>query len=357
MFKKGFKNIGYFIIVFLVIGLVGCKSHRISEGEKVDIPKFTEVITLKREKDSSDIYNIENGDIDKTMETKDVVDVKYNNKNKTYVFTNFIEKGNELNKNKITIIKNGKQTILDNFYSASDVDISKEGNKIAYRSFKKDSLQSAEGMKIYDLENRKEIKIKSDVLVSGNLFKWLNEDEILYYGINSEKENKAKIYKYNVKENKEEVYVDNIEGICTYFMPNGDDVLLLSRQGDKINLFYYNKKDNSFKKISEEVSLVYKGTKSAKNMYFLGKNDLENKDYLYKIDGNTLNLTKLTYDFPPKIDINGGIVSDKNGNIYFSGYEDLKEQPLNEIYVYKEKDDVVEIMSDEKNSYYIMGEK
>ncbi len=103
-------------------------------------------------------------------------------------------------------------------------------------------------MKIYDLENRKEIKIKSDVLVSGNLFKWLNEDEILYYGINSEKENKAKIYKYNVKENKEEVYVDNIEGICTYFMPNGDDVLLLSRQGDKINLSYYNKKDNSFKK-------------------------------------------------------------------------------------------------------------
>ncbi|MHB9940289.1 hypothetical protein CF065_01295 [Clostridium sporogenes] len=357
MFKKGFKNIGYFIIVFLVIGLVGCKSHRISEGEKVDIPKFTEVITLKREKDSSDIYNIENGDIDKTMETKDVVDVKYNNKNKTYVFTNFTEKGNELNKNKITIIKNGKQTILDNFYSASDVDISKEGNKIAYRSFKKDSLQSAEGMKIYDLENRKEIKIKSDVLVSGNLFKWLNEDEILYYGINSEKENKAKIYKYNVKENKEEVYVDNIEGICTYFMPNRDDVLLLSRQGDKINLFYYNKKDNSFKKISEEVSLIYKGTKSAKNMYFLGKNDLENKDYLYKIDGNTLNLTKLTYDFPPKIDINGGIVSDKNDNIYFSGYEDLKEQPLNEIYVYKEKDDAVEIMSDEKNSYYIMGEK
>lgn len=56
------------------------------------------------------------------------------------------------------------------------------------------------------------------------------------------KENKAKIYKYNVKENKEEVYVDNIEGICTYFMPNGDNVLLLSSQGDKFNLSYYNKK-------------------------------------------------------------------------------------------------------------------
>ncbi len=39
------------------------------------------------------------------METKDVVDVKYNNKNKTYVFTNFIEKGNELNKNKINYNK------------------------------------------------------------------------------------------------------------------------------------------------------------------------------------------------------------------------------------------------------------
>lgn len=92
-------------------------------------------------------------------------------------------------------------------------------------------------------------------------------------------------------------------------------------------------------------------------MYFLGKNDLENKDYLYKIDRSTLNLTKLTYDFPTKIDINGGIVSDKNGNIYFSGYEDLKEQPLNEIYVYKEKDDTVEIISDEENSYHIMGER
>ncbi len=136
------------------------------------------------------------------METQDVIDVKYNNKNKTYVFTNFIEKGNGLNKNKLTIIKNGKKTILDKFYSASDIEISTDGNKIAYRSFKEDSLQSAEGMKIYDLENKKEIKIKSNVLVSGNVFKWLNENEILYYGINSEKDNKAKIYKYNVKENK-----------------------------------------------------------------------------------------------------------------------------------------------------------
>lgn len=356
MFKKGFKNIGYFLIVFLVVGLVGCKSHITSEGEKVDIPNFTKVIALRREKDSSNIYNVENGDINKSMETKDVIDVKYNNKNKTYIFTNFIEKGNELNKNKLTIIKNGEQTILDKFYSASDIDISTDGNKIAYRSFKEDSLQSAEGMKIYDLENKKEIKIKSDVLVSGNVFRWLNENEILYYGINSEKDNKAKIYKYNVKENKEEVYVDSIEGICTYFMTNGEDVLLLSRQGDKYNLSYYNKKDNTFKKISEEISIIYKGTRSTKNMYFLGKNDLENKDYLYKIDGNTLNLTKLTYDFPAKIDINGGIVSDENGNVYFCGYENIKDQPLNEIYTYKEKEDTVEILSDEENSYYIMGE-
>lgn len=131
-----------------------------------------------------------------------MVDVKYNNKNSAYVFINIIEKGKELNKNKITIIKNGKQTILDNFYSASDIDISKEGNKIAYRSFKQDSLQSAEGMKIYDLENKKEIKIKSDVLVSGNLFKWLNEDEILYYGINSEKKIKLKYINIMLKKIK-----------------------------------------------------------------------------------------------------------------------------------------------------------
>ncbi len=62
-----------------------------------------------------------------------------------------------------------------------------------------------------------------------------------------------------LKKIKEEVYVDNIEGICTYFMINGENVLLLSREGDKYNLSYYNKKDNAFKKISEEVSVIYKG--------------------------------------------------------------------------------------------------
>ncbi|EJO5346966.1 hypothetical protein NRP93_001032 [Clostridium botulinum] len=357
MFKEGFKNIGCFIIIILIIVLGGCKSGKISKEPKVNIPRFTEVITLKKEKDSLDIYNIQHGDINKTMESKDVTAVKYNNRNSIYVFTNIIEKGKELNKNKITIIKNGKKIILDNFYSASDIDISKDGNKIAYRSFKEDSLESAQGMKIYDIENKKEIKIKSQVLVSGNLFKWLNNDEILYYGINSEKDNRAKIYKYNVKENKEQVYVDNIKGISTYFMINGENVLLLNRQGDKYNISYYDKKHNSFKKISEEVNLIYKGTISKDNMYFLGKNDLENKDYLYKIDGDLLNLTKLTYDFPAKVDINGGISSDKNGNIYFTGYDKLEEQLLNEIYIYKEKDNTVEIISDEKNSYYIMGEK
>ncbi|CBZ03731.1 hypothetical protein H04402_01923 [Clostridium botulinum H04402 065] len=54
-------------------------------------------------------------------------------------------------------------------------------------------------------------------------------------------------------------------------MPNGDNVLLLSRQGDKFNLSYYNEKDNSFKKISEEVNQIYKGTKSTKKYVFSRK--------------------------------------------------------------------------------------
>ncbi|WP_251859471.1 hypothetical protein [Clostridium sp. Marseille-Q2269] len=356
MFKKGFKNIGYLIIIFFSIGLVGCKNNT-SKGVKVDIPKFKEVITLKRGKDSLGIYNIENTNITKTMESKDIGDIKYNNKNSIYVFTNIIEKGNELNKNKINIIKNDKQITLDNFYSASDIDISMDGNKIAYRSFKKDSLQSAEGMKIYNLDSKSEVKIKSNILVSGNLFRWLNKDEILYYGINPDKKDKAKIYKYNLKDNKEEVYVDNITGLCTYFIPKGDNVLLLTRMGDKYNLSYYSKKENGFKKISEEISGIYKSTTSTENIYFIGKNDFENKDYLYKFNGKELTLDRLTYNFPSKIDINGGIASDKNGNIYFSGYENLKEQPLNEIYVYREKEKMVEIVSDEESSYYIIGEK
>ena len=78
---------------------------------------------------------------------------------------------------------------------------------------------------IYDLKSKKYLKLNSEVLVSGNLYTWLDDHRIIYYGSVENKKNSDKIYMYDFNTSKEEVYLEDTKGYCIYFTSLGNNLL------------------------------------------------------------------------------------------------------------------------------------
>ncbi|GAA0743647.1 hypothetical protein [Clostridium oceanicum] len=348
------------IVSTMMIVMSGCS--RKNKLPEIKTPNFKDVIIGEKLGEKTQFYSINNGKLnDKQSVDKldKIQDLKYNSDKKTYIFIQNNFKGKELTNNKIEILKNDKKIELDDFYYAEDIKLSKDGSKLAYRSFAKDNLNSAEGLKVFDIKSKKLFKIKSKVIVSGNLYSWLNENEILYYGIIPGKRKSAKVYKYNFNTNKEEEYIDNIKGYCTDFILIGKDLLYISSIGNESSLNYYDKEKDSIKIISKDIDNIHESiVDKNKNVYLIANNKLERKTYLYSFLKKDMSLNKLTYDFPTKIDTKGGIGKDSSGNIYFLGNNESNKDSLkNDVYMYNRKNNSVQIVSEEKSLYNIFQNK
>ncbi|NSJ92923.1 hypothetical protein G7A79_28085, partial [Coprococcus sp. MSK.21.13] len=190
-----------------------------------------------------------------------------------------------IKKNYIDILSNKGHKKVDNFYFAKDLKMSPKGSKLAYRSFEHASIDTARGMKIINTDNGKEIKFKSSTIVSGNLYNWVEDDIILYYGI-LEKEDSRElgIFKYDFKEEKEELYIKDIEGFCTYFYPIEDKLLILSTLGDKTNLYLKGRQGEEF--ISDNLENIYRSIydKENKKIYLIASEKYINIPSIYEID-------------------------------------------------------------------------
>lgn len=182
----------------------------------INIPDYGKPQVVENEEGRSNIYKVTKNSISKAGDTSLVSELAYDAQNKAVVYLHTKSNGTNLVNNDIRIVTPSKEKIFDKFYSASDIKLSPDGNKIAYRSYKKDSYDSAEGLKIYDIKNDRNINMNTNVLVSGSLYEWKNDDEILYYGIKSK--TNGKIYDYNIKKGSESIYFNDINGICMFFI-------------------------------------------------------------------------------------------------------------------------------------------
>ncbi|NEZ46332.1 hypothetical protein FDF74_03785 [Clostridium niameyense] len=346
-------------MIFIVFNLQGCSKKADTKEREIEPPNFSKVTLLEKKNENLNIYEANEEGLFKNGTIKEnIMDGKYNLQKSIYVYLNYVSKGKELDKSKISIIKDKTLRVLEDFYNASDIRLSPKASKLAYRTFKEDSLNSAQGMKMYDIENNKEIKLNSKVLISGNLFQWLNEDEIIYYGMIPEEKGSSKIYKYNFREKKEEPYVGDIKGYCSYIVPVKDDVVFISRDNDKSNLYYYKKTTNEFIKISDSIDQAYDYTIDKNhNIYFIANDYIEQKKSLYCISYKDKVLKRLTYDFPTEVNVKGGISTDEKGNVYFIGSNNDRNSSSDGVYIYKPVEGSVNVLSDFESLYYILQGK
>ncbi len=342
-------------LIFLMIVTCSCTNKKADDNvSQVVLPKYPTVSILRSEENNISILEEKELSLKSIDKLKNISDIKYNNENKVYVSKEVISKGKNFNKSIIKILSLNGEKVLQEFYAAEDMKLSPNANYLAYRSFKEDSLDSAEGLKIYDIKGNKPVLLKNQTLVSGNLYAWLNEDEILYYGASEDKG--TNVFKYNIKNQEETVYTPVLNGYCKFFICFDGNLLMLFDNGESNNLMIYNKSDNSLKKLDTNFQIIYDGVynKKQKEIFLIAADNQEEVN-LFKLSLDDLSLSKVNYDFPKFVDPNGGLALDDRGFIYYLGYsEDTKLK--NDVFLYNEDENSNILISDEPSYYKIASE-
>lgn len=336
------------LLIFALSMLTSC-SQRIKEV-KIDsaLPKYSGVTALEKTDNNYNVYKVQPDGLYKIgSKTDSVIDMTYSTKANSIVELIYLSQGNNLSKNLIKVYKDDKLMVLDLFYSAQDLILNSSGDVLIYRSYEKDSFESAQGLKIFDLSSKEIINFNSKVLVSGNVYNWLDSNNILYYGSLQGAESSGKIYKYNIKDKKEEVYLESMDGYCLYLLPINDGIVYLKKSGDKTEIDYFNNKISSKTVLSSEISDIYSAKFSSKTneVFFIGKVINEELPALFKISMDSHKVIRLTYDFPKTIDIDSNIAIDVAGNAYFTGMQG--------IYMYDYNNKSVNLISTHSGKYKI----
>lgn len=260
--------------------------------------------------------------------SNDRVIINFNKESGTYVF---VKDG------KHYIYYKGKEIpIKDSNYNF--IKISYDGRYVSYMSY-----DNGYNLKVISLEDDKEINIKSKVAISGNLYDFIKNDKLVYYGISEDKING--VFTYDLKENKEELL---------YNLKSGGYVDFL--KGDLNSVFVFQQKANN-EKILLEINAENKNINNISNS-FKSINDLEKQDNSYYILGEAFddtkslyklkdkNIKKLVFSFPSSINMKKGIQISNSGILFIgSNSSEGKEE------VFSYKDNSVSLISNKEGNY------
>lgn len=326
------KRIFVCVFIFIVLPLLvlGC-----SEEEKVNPDNLAEVIklekgaVLKSEDGEYNLYNYRDYNYNKMNINSTIL--AYDKSSSSYICE---EDGEHY-----IVYDNKKYKIKDKRYEG--LKLSPHGKYISY-------FVDDDGLKLKIFKNdskNSEIKINSEVLISGTLYDWYDDNTIVYYGVKNDKTNG--LFIYDIIKDKEELIYTVEEGYLVYLKRSMDSLIFLQMnfKNDK-ELVVIDKKSNQTNILSRYIEELNDVIEIDKKFYFTGKIKDDSKS-LYKIEDN--NIERLVFDFPAAIDAEKGLKADDEENILFVGKNGIYGKYEN-IYSYN-KDGSVSVVSDEGIDY------
>lgn len=352
------KFIYSLLLIITVFSLISCseKKRLVRTNENKLIVKhsdFSEVMALSMEGKTEKIYKINNKSLTQGKVISKVTNINYNISKNISVYNCFNSNGNNLTGNSLIINNDSKNYEIKKSFSYMNTKLSTFGSKLALRSFSKDSLSSAEGLSIYNTANGEKIDFDKDVLVSGSMYSWQDDDNLLYYGIAKGETNFGKIYNYNFKSHLKTVKYDNFNDYCTSFISlNNGDIIYLESGSDTSKLKYYDAKGKTNSLVTLDIESIENYSINNNTLYFIGKDTNTSEYNLYSISENDKKLNRLTYDFPSNVDKNGGMALDEAGNIYFCGNNN--NQTKNDIYMYDKVNNSTNLLTKSSGDYHIV---
>ena len=256
---------------------------------------------LKSEEGSYNLYNYEDGKYSK-MNVDDVV-LAYDKESSIYICTE-----NGVN----YFVRDGKKNEIKD-KDISGLKLSKEGEYISY--FIQDNGLK---LRIYNTSHNEEIKIDSNVTISGTLYDWYDKDTLVYYGVSDDGVNG--LFTYNIKDNKEELLYKINEGFLAYLKGTQDDVLFIQiTLENKRALMVINKNTKNVERLSLDMDEIKDIVKSDDKYYAVGKGR-DNVESLYEVKAGSVK--RLVYDFPASVNVEKELALDDNGDVLFIGSKD-----------------------------------
>lgn len=298
------KYLSMIAFIVLPLCLFGCSTA----SDKADAASnVAEEITLnsgailKSEEGSYNLYNYEDGKYSK-MNVDDVV-LAYDKESSIYICTE-----NGVN----YFVRDGKKNEIKD-KDISGLKLSKEGEYISY--FIQDNGLK---LRIYNTAHNEEIKIDSNVTISGTLYDWYDKDTLVYYGVSDDGVNG--LFTYNIKDNKEELLYKINEGFLAYLKGTQDDVLFIQiTLENKRALMVIDKNTKNVETLSLDMDEIKDIVKSDDKYYAVGK-ERDNVESLYEVKADSVK--RLVYDFPASVNIEKELALDDNGDVLFIGSKD-----------------------------------
>ncbi|MGL4655364.1 MAG: hypothetical protein ACRCWM_05735 [Sarcina sp.] len=332
--KRGYK----LMVILLTLGvstLYGCsKSNDIEkETNKIDI-KDNLVIDFKEGKEEYRYLNKgkfeeANLDIDGSL-------LAYNDKADISIFTNYIEAKKYLN----IIFEDGKLEIplegrLDFVY------ISKDGSYTLYKTCSEDNIVL---YNLIDNTTKKNITLAENVLISGNLIKFIDDKKLVLYGVDIDKKISG-LFIYDIEKGSYEL-INEIKGrfMSSLEVISEDKVLMIEVNEESSDVYILDVKTKEMNNISSKFEYVEDAILYENKVYISA---FENDDLnLYSIDLDRDILKRLTFDFPKSLGRESRLLAD-DGKIYFSDIN-------GKVYFYDTKEDTVNLIENQNGVYMIV---
>lgn len=317
MKKCKFVKLIYIITLICPLFLISCgENEEDNKKDKMEGIKLNKGAIVENYNGEYSNLNIDNDKYIGINEEKTIAFYDYESKN--YIYS-------ENNKYKA-------------FYFGEEIElISLKGNEVKYSLspggeylsyFKRKPIEGIEGVCEYipyiiTLKDGKEYKIHNSVSISGTAMEWLNEKEIIYYGVGKDDNDNITngIIKYNVETKEEEEVKSSDGGIIQFLKSTEDGIVFLEENFDNSRfLKLYNTLSKEEITLTDRLSTIYDVVKSQDNYYVLGSFKDDNLS-LYKIskDGE---YSRLIYDFPAAVKEDRGLSVDEEGNVLIIGVSD-----------------------------------
>ena len=238
------------VLVILSTTLAGCNfgkgsNEEDSKGTNLKLP-CSIVSTISGE----DVlyYEIEGDSLKKLdLDLKGHMEV-YSQELGLAVYREFADKGTNL------IITNGvKEHKISVEGNIEELIISPKGTKLLYRYNSGDKI----GYKVLDLQDFKEFDFNENLAISGENVKFVNEDQLILYGVDLEKRQSG-LYIYNIKDGSYTLEKQIVKAFIDYIDLVEDQVVLYTQSSidGKKNCYIYNLDSKKESVISNEVGEI-----------------------------------------------------------------------------------------------------
>ncbi|MDS0527317.1 hypothetical protein NNC19_16625 [Clostridium sp. SHJSY1] len=310
---KGFRSAKYkvFAVVLGSLFLISCKSS--NEEKKIDGVKIEKGAIIQNENGTYSNYDLQDGKYQK-LESDELVSL-YDSASGNYI----TQKDGKFNSFYLGNIKELKDVSLDDI----DLKLSPNGNYLSY--FRKE--EGILNLKIISLKDGTSVEFNSKVAISDTYMDWIDEDTIAYYGISDDRVNG--IFKYNLKEKKEDIFYKLDGGVIQFIKNVSSGVICIQETLDNkkiVKLLDRNGEEKEF--LPSTITFVSDIVTDGECYYFIGKVK-DNNVSLYKVSKG--DVKRKVFDFPVEIDENKGLDMDSEGNVLFIG-KSIANSKCEEVY-------------------------